>query len=119
MHSLEFNKGQAMSSPLSDKTKHRRRLLKAVAGIPAIVVLPTGAQGAVGSLTCVDKGIMEYGSNPPESVAIPDVWIREGPDPTGPYTLVRDSMDRPVAHHSCWNSLNPSGRQADSDNILR
>ena len=108
-----------MSSPLSERTKQRRRLLKAAAGIPAIVVLPVGAQTAAGSLTCVDKGRLENPDPPVDIVATPDVWVREELS-DGTYKLVIDqTSQQPVAHGSCWNSINPTGQRADSDNILR
>ena len=120
MHSREFKKGQAMSSPLSDRTKQRRRLLKAVAGVPAIVVLPAGAQSAAASVTCITRGV-DNNPAPMDPVDAPDIWVREKvTDASGnvSYVLAPDPVDgQPVAYASCWNSVVTSP-QAGSDNVL-
>ena len=103
-----------MSSPLSERTKQRRRLLKAVAGVPAIVVLPAGAQTAASSVTCVRKGLdANTPPRPAETVSATDQWVRQQVPGSNPpeYKLVLDpdttspTYGEPVAYASCWNSL--------------
>ena len=114
-----------MSSSLSERTKQRRRLLKAVAGVPAIVVLPAGAQTAATSLTCVDKGVANNPLPPTDpatgqylTTTGPDpVWVRERL-PDGTYAIAPDPVSgNPVAYASCWNSI-VTTPQAGSDNVL-
>lgn len=110
-----------MSSPLSARTKQRRRLLKAAAGIPAIVVLPTGAQAAATSLNCVARGVANNPA-PVDPATAPDIWVREKvTDSTSgevSYVLAPDpTTGDPVAYGSCWNSLNVSPK-AGPDNVL-
>ena len=101
-----------MSSPLSERTKQRRRLLKAVAGVPAMIVLQAGAQTAASSITCVQKGL-DSNPSPADTVTATDQWVRQEVPGSNPpeYKLVLDpdttspTFNQPVAYASCWNSL--------------
>lgn len=122
-----------MSETSSERTEQRRKLLKKAAAVPAIFVLPsTGRAVAASSVhACVEKGLIANGTTAippyldPAGPKPTDEWVREYkpanpnvfPDgtPEGNY-LVYDNtgvQPRPVAHASCWNSVNPNGPYAD------
>ncbi|MCM8611837.1 hypothetical protein [Accumulibacter sp.] len=125
-----------MSETSNDRTEQRRKLLKKAAAVPAIFVLPsTGRAVSSSSLhACVERGLQANGSNPIPYI-IPkdqnDDWVREyqpavnnggGPDDVieGNVLVYENTgtAPRPVAHASCWNSINSGVPYANPDTNL-
>ncbi|EXI89278.1 MAG: hypothetical protein AW11_01601 [Candidatus Accumulibacter regalis] len=117
-----------MSMTESERTKlRRRRLLKSAAAVPAIFVLPAGAEVANSSLNaCVARGFPPGTQTPanPIPATSHDQWVRSfqpaGPNdnpPAGNYLQFVDG--KPVATASCWNSVHPGGPFADGQNLIR
>jgi len=124
-----------MSETSSDRTEQRRKLLKKAAAVPSMFFLPsTGRAVATSSLhACVEKGLLANGNQPIPPI-LPrdqtDQWVREYQPPVqnpgedavpGGNVLVYENTGtapRPVAHASCWNSVNPNGPFADSGTNL-
>ncbi|MEF8755779.1 MAG: hypothetical protein V5B60_17935 [Accumulibacter sp.] len=119
-----------MSETSNDRTAQRRKLLKKAAAVPAIFVLPsTGRAVSSSSLhACVEKGLLANNNRPIPPI-LPkdqtDQWVREfqaGIPNQGGDTVIEGNVlvyditgtaPRPVAHASCWNSINPQGPHAD------
>ena len=124
-----------MSETSNERTEQRRKLLKKAAAVPAIFVLPsTGRAVASSSLhACVEKGLIANNNNPIPPI-LPkdqtDQWVRQyqtgidqGADTTVSgnvlqYDYTTGTVPRPVAHASCWHSINPTGPQADPNTNL-
>ncbi|WP_374683155.1 hypothetical protein [Accumulibacter sp.] len=113
-----------MSMTESERTKlRRRRLLKSAAAVPAIFVLPAGAQVANSSLNaCVARGFPPGTATPANPIQTADQWVRSvdaaSPGhPAGNYLQFVDG--KPVATASCWNSVHPGGPFADGQNLIR
>lgn len=110
-----------MSMTPSERTRQRRRLLKAATGVPVIFVLPTGAALANSSVdACVQRGLdqnpnpgfIPVAGNPYPGVSggPPDnYWAWQETAPGSGMWTVKAYGTQPVAGESCWSSLKASG----------
>lgn len=66
-----------MSNPVSERTKQRRRILRAAAGGPIVLTLPSGAAFAATSLSCqVKSAVMAFDESTAGAVTSADKWVR-------------------------------------------
>ncbi len=68
------------NEPVSERTRQRRRILRAVAGTPIVLTLPSGAALAAGSLTCDVKSFNAFDPDVvtgfPTDSGDPSSWMR-------------------------------------------
>lgn len=68
-----------MSNPVSERTRQRRRILRAAAGVPVVFTLPSGAVLASTSIMCAENSADEFllaGQKPKVFESAPDMWMR-------------------------------------------